>query len=467
MSKYLRFWPVVVAALFLFVPSISFADTIQDVVEHVLQTNPDIRATAYNRLARDEEVKKAKSGYYPSLDISAGVGIDKLQEPFKRTLHPRSGVLSLNQNLFHFGTTTNEVRRQKSRVQSQAYLLQANSEVMSLQTARVFLDVLRAEELHELAKENLLNHQKIADQMRLRSESGVERRADLDQVLGRLALAQSNVVATQANLQDAKTNYIAVTCLYPRNLVKPDPVDFKFPVKMEEAVQMAVENYPLLKSAKADLAARHYQFKAAKSDAYPSLDLTSDYRWEYDVDEREGYAREFTAAMVLSINLFRGWYDKARIAETAHQIREAEEIYKGTHRETAQSVKLSWEAYRAAAERVAHLEKYVEASRLTAEAFSKQWMVGRRTMFDVLDSQAEFINARKDLVNASYDKLLSEYRVLSGMGKLVHTLGLEWPEESSPEVEPESKIIEAVLPRRVDIDGYYVEGWSGNEPSPR
>jgi hypothetical protein len=88
-------------------------------------------------------------------------------------------------------------------------------------------------------------------------------------------------------------------------------------------------------------------------------------------------------------------------------------------------------------------------------------------MFDVLDSQAEFINARKDLVNASYDKLLSEYRVLSGMGKLVHTLGLEWPEESSPEVEPESKIIEAVLPRRVDIDGYYVEGWSGNEPSPR
>jgi len=459
MSKYLRRCLIVLTSLFLFVPSLSFADTIEDVVEHVLKTNPDIRATAYNRLARDEEVKKAESGYYPSLDVSAGVGIDKLQHPFKRTLHPRSSVLSLNQNLFHFGTTTNEVRRQKSRVQSQAYLLQANSEVMSLQTARVFLDVLRAEELHELAQENLLNHQKIADQMRLRSESGVERRADLDQVLGRLALAQSNVVATQANLQDAKTNYIAVTCLYPRNLVKPDPVDFSFPRKMEEAVRMAVENYPLLKSAKADLEARHYQFKAAKSDAYPSLDLTADYRWEYDVDEREGYAREFTAAMILSINLFRGGYDKARIAETAHQIREAEEIYKSTHRETAQSIKLSWEAYKAAMERVAHLEDYAESSRLTAEAFSKQWMVGRRTMFDVLDSQAEYINARRDLVNASYEELLSEYRVLSGMGKLVHTLGLEWPEESSPEVEPESTFLQSTIPPRVEIDNSLVEGW--------
>ncbi len=459
MNKYLRLWPVVLTAVFLFVPSITFADTIQDVVDHVLNTNPDIRATAYNRLARDEEIRKAESGYYPSLDISAGVGIDKLQHPFKRTLHPRSSVLSLNQNLFHFGTTTNEVRRQKSRVQSQAYLLQANSEVMSLQTARVFLDVLRAEELHELAQENLVNHQKIYDQMKLRSERGVERRADVDQVVGRLALAQSNVVSTQANLEDAKTNYIAVTSLYPRNLEKPDPVDFGFPVEMKDAVRMAVENYPLLKSAKADLSARHYQFKAAKSDAYPSLDLTADHRWEYDVDEREGYAREYSAALVLSINLFRGWYDKARIAETAHQIREAEEIYKSTHRQTAQSIKLSWEAYRAAKERVAHLENYVESGRLTAEAFSKQWMVGRRTMFDVLDSQAEYINARKELVNASYDKLLSEYRMLSGMGKLVHTLGLEWPEESNPEVKPESKFIETMIPPRVEIDNFLVEGW--------
>jgi outer membrane protein, adhesin transport system len=459
MNKILRPLSIVLAVMFPCVPSITFADTLQDVVAHVLKTNPDIKATAYNRLARDEEVKKAKSGYYPSLDISAGVGIDRLQHPFKRTLHPRSGVLSLNQNLFHFGTTTNEVRRQKSRVQSQAYLIQANSEVMSLQTARVFLDVLRAEELNALAQENLLNHQRISDQMRLRSESGVERRADLDQVLGRLALAQSNVVSTRVNLEDAKTNYIAVTSLYPRNLVKPGPVDFKFPLEMNEAVRMAVENYPLLKSAEADLAARHYQFKAAKSDAYPSLDLTADHRWEYDVDEREGYARQYSAALVLSINVFRGWYDKARIAETAHQIREAEEIYKSTHRETAQSVKLSWEAYRAAIERVIHLDKYVESAKSTADAFSKQWMVGRRTMFDVLDSQAEYINARKDLVNASYDKLFSEYRVLSGMGKLVHTLGLAWPEESNPELEPEPKFIEAMIPPRVEMDNALVEGW--------
>jgi hypothetical protein len=51
-------------------------------------------------------------------------------------------------------------------------------------------------------------------------------------------------------------------------------------------------------------------------------------------------------------------------------------------------------------------------------------------MFDVLDIEAELINAKIDLVNARYDKMISQYRVLSGMGNLVHTLGLQWPVES-------------------------------------
>ncbi|MFO7786118.1 MAG: TolC family outer membrane protein [Desulfatiglandales bacterium] len=430
MFRLLRYCFAVAFVFFLFHANIAVAETLQDAIGHVLQTNPEIRANAYNRLARDQEVKKAESGYYPSIDITAGVGINDHKHPFRETMYPRSTVLGLRQNLYSFGLTTNEVRRQKSRVKSQAHLLQANSEYLALQTARVFLNVLRAMELHELAQENLVNHQKIYDQMKLRAESGVDRKADLDQVVGRLALAQSNIVVTQANLEDARTNYFAVVGRSPQDLDKPDPVDSDFPREMEHAVELALDNYPLIKSAKEDLEARRYQFKAAKSDAYPTIDLTADYRWEHDVDQ-PGYGEEFSASVMLRFNLFRGGYDKARISETRFLIKEAEEIYNNTERETIQSIQLSWEAYIATNEKVNHLEEYVEATGMTMDAFSKQWMVGRRTMFDVLDTQAEYINAKSDLVEASYDKTYSEYRVLSGMGKLVHTLGLEWPEESN------------------------------------
>jgi adhesin transport system outer membrane protein len=413
----------------------ALAQTLQEAIDHVLKTHPEIRASIHNRLARDQEVNQARAGFYPTVDATAGLGVNEVDHPLRGSFYPRSSVVGLRQNLFSFGVTTNEVARQQSRVRSQAYLIQANAEYVSQQAARAFLNVLKAAELHALAQENLVNHQRIYDQMKLRSDSGVERKADLDQVMGRLALAQSNIVVTQANLEDARTDYIAVIGMPPGALVKPSPMDAGFPADAEEAVRRALEDYPLVKSARADLEARRFQYQTAKSDAYPKLDLTADYRWENDVD-REGYSEEFAAAALIRVNLFNGGRDSARIAETLQQIREAEQIYHNTERQTIQSVRLSWEAYKAAMDKAVHLNSYVDAAGMTVDAFAKQWMVGRRTMFDVLDTQAEYINARSDLVSALYDKAYAEYRVLGAMGRLVHSLGLEWPAESMVEEAP-------------------------------
>jgi adhesin transport system outer membrane protein len=338
-------------------------------------------------------------------------------------------VASLRQNLFHFGTTKYEVERQEARVRSAAYLLQGRSEGVALQASRVYLDVLRQLELKDLAEENLTNHERIYDQIKLRSASGVDSKADLDQVMGRLALAQSSVVAAKANIIDAETDYQAVIGHLPEDLVGPQHVASAIPASMEEAQQLALDDFPIVKSAQADYEAREFQHKVAKSLNYPSLDAAVDYKWENDVDI-EGYQEELVATGVVSFNIFRGWHDMARVKETRHLICEAWEIRNNTRRQAVQSIRLSWEAYEATQDRITHLEEYVKSTGATAEAFAKQWSIGRRTMFDVLDIQAEYLNAKADLVNARYDRMYSEYRVLAGTGQLATTLGLQWPEES-------------------------------------
>jgi hypothetical protein len=50
-----------------------------------------------------------------------------------------------------------------------------------------------------------------------------------------------------------------------------------------------------------------------------------------------------------------------------------------------------------------------------------------------LDIESELINAKIDLVNTYYDYVYSQYRILSNMGQLVHTLGLQWPKDSMVE----------------------------------
>jgi len=414
------------------------AETLQDAVQHMLQTNPEVKSLAYNRLARDQEIIQARAGYLPIIDISYGAGVEDQKHPLDDTTYPQSTILSLRQNVFRGFADQYEMKRQEARVNSAAYLLQGTSENIALVASRVYLNVLRQLELLDLAKENLITHQRIYDQIKLRSESGIDRKADLDQVMGRLALAESDVILSEANVADSRTDYQFVVGRIPADLVKPQPVDAVIPASMDEAQQLALENYPILKSAEADLQAREAQHAVAKSNYYPKLDIAVDQKWEDDVDI-PGYQEELSAVAFVRFNIFNGFSDKARIAETSHLISEAREVQNNTYRQIVESIRLSWVAFKSAQNRITYLENYVKATGATAEAFSKQWNIGRRTMFDVLDIEAELINSKIELVNAQYDKTYAQYRLLSGIGQLVHTLGLQWPEESKVEEDDQEK----------------------------
>lgn len=429
MRRYLFCAGVVALGMLFFGSGSARGETLQDAVKYMLQTSPEIKAASYNRLARDQEVIQAKGGYYPTLDAYQSLGVDYRVNTYDKTevTRPKETVFSLRQNVFQFGATYNEISRQEARVRSQAYLLQGTSENLALRGARVYLNVLRNLELHELAKENMLNHERIHDQMKLRGAAGVDSKADFDQVLGRLALAQSNLVVTKTNIADARTDYLAVIGRLPEDLKVP-AAEGEIPVSMEEAERLALLDYPIVKSARADLEAREAQHEVAKRIMYPKLDVALDYKWQSDV-QLPRRTEDIIGTAVLSMNLFNGFRNKGRVEETLQLISEAKEILNNTQRETLQAVRLSWEAYKTAQERVVYLEEYVKAAGLTAEAFDKQWTIGRRTMFDVLDTQAEYINARSDLVRAKFEKLYSEFRVLNGIGKLVKSMGLEWPEE--------------------------------------
>ena len=211
----------------------------------------------------------------------------------------------------------------------------------------------------------------------------------MDQVTGRVALAKSNLAAAQANLLDTRTDYQAIIGYMPGDLVMPEPVSSAIPATLEEAEQLALKNNPTIKSSKADLEARNKQKETAKSQLYPSFDIAFDYNWKYDMDyTNRGKEEYYTAMALVSFNIFNGGWNKARIGQTTYEIHEAEEISRNTMKQTVQSVRLSWESNKTAAERVVYLEEYVKSAGLTADAFTAQWNIGRRTMFDLLDTQA-------------------------------------------------------------------------------
>ena len=397
-------------------------ETLQDAVKSVLQNNPDITSVAYNRLARDQEVRQAMGDFFPRIDSSLSAGYVNQNNPYREHFHPQEANVRLSQNLFRGGATLSETNRQKSRVASEAYLLQGASENNALLTCRVYLNYLRALEQHDLAKENLLIHERFHDQIKLRSQAGVDRGVDFDQINARLALAESNLIVTEANIENARTDYKAVIGYLPVSPVKPEPFYAEIPTTLQEAEKMALDNHPTLKSAKADVEARKFQHKTVKALAYPSLDVSAEYTWGNEINGPSAfykYQDYFQANATLTFNIFNGFTQQARIKETPYLINEAEEIAKKTELQTIQSIRLSYEAYMADQRRIKQLEQYVTSTGKAADAFISQWSIGRRTLFDVLDTSAEKITAKKDFINAQYDKMYDSYRVLSGLGKLV------------------------------------------------
>ncbi|MBC8319018.1 MAG: TolC family outer membrane protein [Desulfobulbaceae bacterium] len=412
------------------------AETLHEAVEHALITNPQVRAVQHNRLARDQEVEQAKAGYYPTLDFSAGIGRNEIFSPreFEETADPREVKLSLRQNIYNGFITSNEVNRQTERVKSAAFTLQGTSESVALRVAQVYLDVLRHEAIHGLAQENMAIHERIFDQVRLRNESGLDETANLDQVTGRLALAQSNMIVTEVNIIDARTNYHAVVDHFPAGLVAPDYLISLLPASMEEAQAKALENHPTLKSAEADLEARKAQYRVAQGAFSPVIDLEIDKTWEDNIDTPD-WKNEIEGMVRFRFNMLNGGKDTARKTETLHLVCEARAIRDNTHRQVVESIRLSWMAFQASQKKITLLKKYVESTGATSEAYTKQWNIGKRTMLDVLDTEAEFINAKRDLTYAIYDSLYAQCRILSGMGSLVHSLGLQWPDEKNLEKE--------------------------------
>jgi len=411
------------------------AQTLQEAVGQIITTNPDVRSMGHNRLGRDEEVRQARAGYFPTLDFEAGTGRDYVDKPFDGDTTPQLVRIGVRQNIFAGLSTMNEVARQKARVESQAYIVRSTADNTALKATNVYLEVLKNQAIVDLAQENLTIHQRIADQIKLRSESGVDRLADMDQIQSRLQLAYANLVVAEQGLLDAQANYNAVIGNLPSQLTRPDSPAPLLPPSREEAERLAIANHPQLKSAVFDLEARRKQDEVAKSPFMPIIDFEADKVWEKDTylndyyygDERE----DLRLFLRFRYNLFNGWKDEARKKETAHLINEAREIKNHTHRQVVESLRLSWQAYEASRKKTNYFRQRQQFAANTATAYTKQWNIGQRTLLDVLDAEAERIDSGRQLVTAEYDGLYAGYRILNSIGKLIPSLNLQWPEEGA------------------------------------
>ncbi|MEW7856588.1 TolC family outer membrane protein [Pseudomonas chlororaphis] len=433
---------------FVLAASFAQAQTLPEAMQKALDVHPEIQAAVNSRLAADYQLKAAKGGYLPRVDLLGGYGREGTDSPTTRagssnhweTLNRSESSLRLQQMVFDGFATSSEVGRQQATVNSRAYSLLGTSERTALTVAQVYLDVLTRREFVRLAEDNMRNHERIYDQIQLRTQRGVGSCADLDQAEARMAQARNNLITEQTNLADAQTNYLSAVGQMPDQLERPVGFMALLPASLDEARHQMLENSPILRSAESDIVAAEKQYEAAKSTFYPRFDAELGRTADNNLDGIDGHNNEWQAMLRMRFNLFAGGSNKADLESKAYQSNQALDIRNNALRVLNEELGLAWNALNNANAQVPIAQQYVDRSASVREAYQKQFSLGERTLLDLLDSENELFTASRRLAEIKNIQLFTQYRIKATMGELLKSQGVVAPMASVVQNDVKPKV---------------------------
>lgn len=404
------------------------ATTVQEAAQRAIAANPEVQSSWHNFLAAVEEERVQFSGFLPRVDLEARAGRSFDREPGTlEDTNYTTATLQLTQLLYDGFFTRNLVRQFERAKLVRYYELLENTERVALEAFRAFEDVQRHRELVELARENYMQHLEVYDQIERRARSGVARMVDLEQIGGRLALAESNLNIEVSNLHDVTARYLRIVGELPADFLLPAPrLAEEIPGAVQDAIANAYAANPALHAAIENIMAARYERKRDRSGYHPQVDLRVRNTWNRDTDFITDPSRREVGIVELALtyNLYEGGRTDALNRQRSQQLNEAQDRREIVCRNLRQEVSIAWNDVQRIGERLRHLEAHRNATDRVRTAYYQQFDIGERGLLDLLDTENEFFEASRSVANATYDWSIAHARAQSGLGNLLHALGV-------------------------------------------
>ncbi|WP_249975730.1 TolC family outer membrane protein [Vreelandella olivaria] len=392
-------------------------------IQQTIITNPEVNAAWANFSAAGSDVRVARGNYLPSIDVSAGVGRQDQQNDGRGSYNSDFAELTLTQMVFDGFATRSEVERlDRTRLIAYFELLGASEEV-TLEAFRAYLDVQRYRELVRLAQDNYREHQRVFGQIEERALSGAGRGVDLEQISGRLALAESNLMSEASNLHDVTARFQRIVGTLPAQNMSPVPsLSGELPADVSQAVEMAFQGNPDFHAAIENIAVQRAEREGARSAFMPRLDIQGRTGTNNQDDAIAGRRDEHSIQLVASMNLYRGGSDLAAFNAATTRIEQAENQRELACTNVRQTTQIAYNDSQRLSEQLSYLNEHRQSIDRVRGAYQQQFDIGQRTLLDVLDSENEYFEASRAHANAQFDLTLAQARTLAAMGQLMQAL---------------------------------------------
>jgi outer membrane protein len=335
--------------------------------------------------------------------------------------------LNINQPLYR---KQNRIQYEQSRTtveQADQQLLIAYQQLM-LRVAQAYFDVLLAQDKIDLiqAQKNAIARQ--LEQAKANFEVGTATITDVHEAQARFDLTLAQEVAAFNELEAKKHAIQALTGNPPQRLASAREdlhAAIPEPTEMERWVAIAEQNNISLKIQQQALQLATQEVERMQAGHLPTLDVVgsySDSRANGGVSaDLVGYnkaARSATVGLQLEIPLYQGGAISSRAREAVANKQKAQDELEAARRKADLDTR---QAYLNVASSVAQVQAYEQAlvsSQSQLDSTTLGYDVGVRTSVDVLNAQQQLYSAKRDLLQARYNWLLSVLQLKAAAGVL-------------------------------------------------
>src|SRR5258708_7099072 len=422
--------------------------SINDALREAAKSNPGVGEASANRRATESELRQTQSTLLPQVRVDAYYGREKFDQSASVISGsalpipaPGTGVwrdgnqqsVVVRQLLFDGFASIQDIWRQSARVNAGALRVRERTELIALDGAEAYLDVVRNLRLIGLADQNVATHEKIFSNVNSRFAGGRAGEGDLEQARERVENAKAQRDEFRKSLEDARAKYRKVVGLEPYNLRFPGPLG-GMPGSRDESLAVAIRFNPTILAAQADVDAAKHAFRVTDGAFVPTIALEgratrydNTYPFIQDVTHED-----YSGRVVMSWDIFRGGQDVWRRSEAAERSVQATMAHARLQRDALESIDKAWGARTVTRTRISDLVRQLEAARKTIAAYNKEYELGQRSLIDLLNAQNQYFNAAVSLTSARSVVVFADYQLLAAMGTLLEYLKAPPPVDAAP-----------------------------------
>ena len=397
------------------------ADTLFDSLHSAYLNNPKLNAERANKRASKEENKGAISEFLPSITISGYVSEqDNSGGSASSNFTPSEQALKIEQKIFQgFGGVAN-VKKKKYGYEMAEFKLKKIEQEILLSAAEVHADLLLDKKKLNinLINVDLLERQVETDQNRL--EKGEINLTDLAQSESSLAGAVADLIVAKNNLLTSAANYEKIVGKKPsKDIEEIKTLNLKLPNSLAVAYNLSKSENPDIQIARLEFEQSKLDLVIAGSDLAPSATLS------YKIAEQDNMSStvldrtQQTLTATATWPLFSGGSNIYNVRKTKELKNQKKLLFEDTKKVIETDVTTSWSNYQSSKGVLESIKSQVKAAEIANEGITLEYESGNnRTTLEVIQSHTILLNSRINLANAERNFLISQFNLLSTVGRL-------------------------------------------------